>query len=197
MSWTTWLKIWNRDSASRPVEKNDSVMVAESLMSELDFQIHEAEELKFHKEQEARRQKTGVDYSWLVTTPPKTFKIPPGMRLELEQMASRVRPSECSTVLTSFRDALLQEPEVFEIPHIMRACIQHVLSRQPVPSETWVDWVGRRTQSLSNIRLRSSPKVLPVQEEMELQRKPQDKCPSSQSMPDFRCASAQGGNLDV
>ena len=55
-----------------PPQKNEAVMVAESLLCEVDFQIKEVENRKREDEKQLRRQKSGVDYSWLVSVQPKS-----------------------------------------------------------------------------------------------------------------------------
>lgn len=54
-----------------PPAKNEAVMVAESLLCEMDFQMRELEEVRRQEEKERRKQKCGVDYSWLVSAQPR------------------------------------------------------------------------------------------------------------------------------
>lgn len=135
-------------------------MVADSLMLELDFHIKEMEQLNRDREQELRRKETGVDYSWLVCTPAKCYEIPQLERLELEELCYQVKPSECSTVIGQFRDSLLNEPKVNEMPRLLKACIHQVIDRRP-KEESITEWVTKRTVSLTNIKIRPQTKIMP------------------------------------
>ena len=74
-------------------------MVTDTLMLELSWQRKEAERLQRERDSEYRRLKTGVDYSWLVSTPRTGFDISPGERLGLEDLCSKVPPAHCGAVI--------------------------------------------------------------------------------------------------
>ncbi|XP_060593479.1 protein RD3-like [Ruditapes philippinarum] len=160
-SWKTLLKPWGGGDTQRPPEKDEQMMLSDSLMLELEFHIRESERVNREREQEQRRQETGVDYSWLITTPVKSYEIPQLVRLELEEMCYQIKPSECGKVITQFRDSLLNEPSVTDMPRIMKACIQQVLDQRP-KEETLTQWVTKRTVSLTNIKLRPQSKITPT-----------------------------------
>ena len=61
MSLTSWIK--HSLATENPPQKNENVMIAESLLHELDFHIREKEEEIRQREMEEKRQKTGVDYT--------------------------------------------------------------------------------------------------------------------------------------
>ncbi|KAL4226987.1 retina development in camera-type eye [Mactra antiquata] len=152
-------KPWSGDN-QKPPEKDERITIADTLMSELDYHIKEAEQLKRDHEQELRRKETGVDYSWLVCAPVKCYEIPQFERLELEEMCYQVKPSECSTVIGQFRDALLNEPKANEMPRILKACIRQVIDHRP-KDESITEWVVKRTVSLTNMKIRPPSKVQP------------------------------------
>ena len=160
-SWKTLLKPWGGGDTQKPPEKDEQMMLTDSLMLELEFHIREAEKLNRDKEQELRRQQTGVDYSWLVTTPVKCYEIPQLVRLELEELCYQIKPSECGKVISLFRDSLLNEPNVTDMPRIMKSCIQQILDQRP-KEETLTQWVAKRTVSLTNIKIRPQSKISPT-----------------------------------
>ncbi|XP_045166851.2 protein RD3-like [Mercenaria mercenaria] len=160
-SWKSLLKPWASGDTQKPPERDEQMMLTDSLMLELEFHIREMERMNRDREQELHRQKTGVDYSWLVTAPVKSYEIPQFLRLELEELCYQIKPQECGKVITLFRDSLLNEPTVKEMPHIMKACIKQVLDQRP-KEETLTEWVTKRTISLTNIKLRPQSKITPT-----------------------------------
>ena len=169
MSVPQWLKGWVSDGTNRPQEKNDALVVQESLLMELDFQIREAERRLKEEEEELKRQKSGVDYSWLVNQPPKVYEMPQLERLELEEVCAKVKPNESGQVIMMFRGSLSREPPPHEIPRILRAIIIQILEGRP-KEETMTEWVVKRTASLATLRIRPQSKVTPLgPEEFELE----------------------------
>lgn len=155
--WKTWV---STDAQKLP-ERDEKMLVCDAIMGEVDYYIKESEQIQREKEQEERRRKTGVDYSWLVSTAPKTYEIPQLERLELEELCCQVKAIETSKILSLFRDTLLNEPKPYEIPRIMRACITQILQQRP-KEESISEWVTRRTGSLVSVKIRPSHKVTPV-----------------------------------
>lgn len=156
---SVWKSLVSNDQ-SKPPSKNEKSMVADSLMSELDYNIKELEKVRIDKEQEETRKKTGVDYSWLITTPPKGYTIPQLQRLELEELFYQVKPEECGSILALFRDSLLNEPQSSELPSIFRACVQQILQQRP-KEQSLTEWVTQRTMSLTSLKGRHSAQVVP------------------------------------
>ena len=70
-----------------------------------------------------------ADYSWLALSSPsherRVYEIPEMKRIELEQLCSRLHPSDCGTVILSFRRAVDdQQPTSAElIPAILRSVV--------------------------------------------------------------------------
>ena len=162
MPLTGWLKSWVTESY-HPPGKDENTMIAESLMMELDYQMKEIERVVLEREQEEKRKTSGVDYSWLVNAQHKPYEIPQLERLELEELFMKLKPSECGRIITSFRDSLLREPEVHELPRILRAIVIQTLESRP-KEESMSEWVTRRTVSLT--RLRPS-KISPINDDSD------------------------------
>lgn len=190
----TLRNLWRRSMGSgevyKPPEKDEHMVACDTLMSELDFHIRELDNFRQEQEQEERRLKTGVDYSWLIESHPKTYEIPPMERLELEELCYKVTGSECSRIISHFRDAVSQNARVEDLPYIMRSCVRKVLDERPL-QESLAEWVSRRTQSIANfsvLRLKSSSKVMPSceAEDIEMQHHDmQERKSRAMSMPNF------------
>lgn len=162
---SVWKTLVSNDQRKPPI-RNAKTVVADSIMSELDYSIKEIEKVKLQREQEESRKKTGVDYSWLMTTQPKGYEIPQLERLELEELFYQVKPEECGKILTLFRDSLLNDPEPYELPSIMKACTRQILQQRP-KEPSLSEWVTQRTMSLSNLKGRHIAKVNPSDDDPE------------------------------
>lgn len=154
--------IWKSfiSESQRPPEKDTKVVVVDTIIHELEYHIKELERIVHDKEIDDRRRNTGVDYSWLISTAPKGFEIPQLQRLELEELCYKIKPEECSRILSLFRDSLFNDPLPSHLPRIMRSCIIQVIEQRP-KEETLTEWVSKRTLSLT--RIRPNPKVSPSQ----------------------------------
>lgn len=161
--WKPW---HGGDSSSKPPEKDEHMMVIESLILELECQCKELEKIYRDRELEEKRKQTLVDYSWLISSPKKYYEIPQLERLELEELCYHVKPSECGKIITAFRDSLLNEPKLSDLPRIMKACIRQALDQRP-KDESLTEWVSKKTASLTNIKLRPQTKIVPFAADME------------------------------
>lgn len=94
MSWFGWSEPQYRSARREPAE-----VVTDTLMLELSWQMKEAERLQRERDNEYRRLRTGVDYSWLVSAPRVSYDISHGERLALEDLCSKVHPSYCGAVI--------------------------------------------------------------------------------------------------
>ncbi|CAH1783089.1 unnamed protein product [Owenia fusiformis] len=169
----TWIKNWAPEPSNQQhvPEKSESTAVMESLLMEMDFQIKEKDRDKREAEVEEKRKISGgVDYSWLITQPPKGYQLPQLEHLELEELCSKVKPAECGQVITTFRNMIENVREPNEVPKVLRACVLQVLERRP-KEETMSEWVTKRATSLTSLRLRPSTRVAPVRcdEDIEMQ----------------------------
>ena len=89
-----WLKSWV-STTDQPVTigmKTEGVIVAESLLMELDIHMKEAEAEKREADEMIRRRNNPgmADYSWLISTPIKFYEMPQLERLELENLCIKV-----------------------------------------------------------------------------------------------------------
>lgn len=157
-----WLKSW---IASQPSQKSDKIMVCESLLMELDFQMQETEAAIRERELEERRQRNGgVDYSWLVSDHPKPYEMPQLERLELEELCMKVKPEECGRVISSFRESIAcQERPVSEIPRVLKAVIHPIIEGRP-KEETMPEWMMRSLTNLTKIR--PSRSIVPITDDI-------------------------------
>ena len=89
----TWIKSWVSVDQPTPGMKRENMIVAESLLMELDLQMKEVEEEKREAEERVRRMNNpgAADYSWLMSTAPKSYEMPQLERLELENICMKVR----------------------------------------------------------------------------------------------------------
>lgn len=93
-SWFGWSEPYYRSPRRDPAD-----VVTDTLMLELSWQLKEAERMQRERDKEYKRIQTGVDYSWLVTTPRTTYDIRAGERLNLEDLCCKVHPSYCGDVI--------------------------------------------------------------------------------------------------
>lgn len=89
---------WNEPYQWSP-QRDPADVVTDTLMMEFSWQLKEAERLQRERESEYRRLKTGVDYSWLASTPRSSFSISTGERLGLEDLCSKMPPPCCGLVI--------------------------------------------------------------------------------------------------
>lgn len=94
MSWFSWNEPYNRSPRREPSE-----VVVDTLMLELSWQMKEAERLQRERDNEYRRLKSGVDYSWLMSAPRTSYDISQGEKLGLEDLCSKVPPTYCGPAI--------------------------------------------------------------------------------------------------
>ncbi|KAH3880899.1 protein RD3-like [Dreissena polymorpha] len=167
-------KPWAGGESVKPPEKDEHMMIKDSILLELEYHIREQEQLLRARRHQEQRRETGVDYSWLVTTPVRQYEMSHLERLELEDLCYKLQPSECGKVIAQLRDAMLNEPVISDIPKILKACIKQVIEHRP-KEETLSGWVVKRTASLASFKLRTPTKVTPCDTD-------QDDCESNYSI---------------
>ncbi|XP_071775221.1 protein RD3 [Centroberyx gerrardi] len=159
-SWFSWNEPYYRSPRRDPAD-----VVTDTLMVEFSWQLKEAERQQRERENEYRRLKTGVDYSWLVTTPRTSFNISTSERLGLEDLCSKVPPSCCGLVILKFREAMeANEPEVQEVSGLFRSVLLEALDRLKEEEEAQRltrQWNNRRAMSVSLMNFRSRVKINP------------------------------------
>uniref|UniRef100_A0A671MVY6 Protein RD3-like n=1 Tax=Sinocyclocheilus anshuiensis TaxID=1608454 RepID=A0A671MVY6_9TELE len=160
MSWFSWNEPYYRSPRREPTE-----VVTDTLMLELSWQMKEAERLQRERDNEYRRLKSGVDYSWLVSTPRSSFDISQGERLGLEDLCSKVPASYCGSVIQRFRQVLMEnEPELQEVSGLFRSVLLETLERVHEEQEAQRlthQWNNRCSISLSLMSFKSRVRINP------------------------------------
>nr|XP_033795367.1 protein RD3 [Geotrypetes seraphini]XP_033795368.1 protein RD3 [Geotrypetes seraphini] len=163
MSLGSWFR-WSEPHC-RLSQKNPMDMVTETLMTELSWQMKQAEKQQREKENEYRKIKTGVDYSWLVSYPKHSYEINPGDRSQLEDSCSKIPPSHCGSIILRFRKLLVEyEPEVQEIPQLFRTVLQEtteILKEEEEAKKLTRQWNTKRAVSLSLTSFKSRARIYP------------------------------------
>ncbi|XP_051952233.1 protein RD3-like [Xyrauchen texanus] len=167
MSWFSWSKPYYRSPRREPSE-----VVTDTLMLELSWQMREAERLHHERDDEYRRVKSGVDYSWLMSTPHSRYDISQGERLGLEDLCSKVPPSYCGSLIQRFRQVLLEnEPEVQEVSGLFRSAIVETLEcvqEEQEDQRLIHQWNNKRSISLSLLSFKSRVRINPFSSTLEL-----------------------------
>ncbi|KAM8947855.1 protein RD3 [Pelodytes ibericus] len=191
MALLSWFR-WN-ESQLRLSQRNPTDMVVDTLMMELNWQIKQAEKLQREKENEYRKIKTGVDYSWLVSYPKHGYEVSLVERLELEEMCSKIHPSYCGPVILRFRQLIGEyEPDVQEVPRLFRSVLQEAAEKMKEEEETKKiarQWHTKRAMSLSLMTFKSRARIYPftsdiktISEDVEKETEPTRRV---WSMPEF------------
>ncbi|KAM9704692.1 protein RD3 [Menidia menidia] len=156
-SWFGWNEPYYRSPRRDPAD-----VVTDTLMLEFSWQLKEAERQHKERESEYRRLKTGVDYSWLASTPRSSFSISTAERLALEELCSKVPPSCCGLVILKFRDVVqANEPEVQEVSGLFRSVLLEALDQLKEEQEAQRlarQWNNKRAMSMN---FRSRIKINP------------------------------------
>uniref|UniRef100_A0A3Q0S3V5 Retinal degeneration 3, GUCY2D regulator n=1 Tax=Amphilophus citrinellus TaxID=61819 RepID=A0A3Q0S3V5_AMPCI len=159
-SWFSWNEPYYRTPRRDPAD-----VVTDTLMLEFSWQLKEAERQQRERENEYRRLKTGVDYSWLASTPRSTYDISTGERLCLEDLCAKVPPSCCGLVVLKFREAIqANEPEVHEVSSLFRSVLMEALDHLKEEQEAERlarQWNSKRAMSVSLMNFRSRIKINP------------------------------------
>ncbi|KAL2082525.1 hypothetical protein ACEWY4_022343 [Coilia grayii] len=157
---------WGGEPQYRSPRREPSEVVTDTLMLELSWQLKEAERMQRERDSEYRRLKTGVDYSWLVSTPRNNFDISAGERIGLEELCARVPPAQCGNVILRFREVLEEnEPEVQEVSGLFRSVLLESLERMREEEEAQrlsQQWNSRqRAVSMSLLSFHSRVRINP------------------------------------
>ncbi|KAM9355662.1 protein RD3 isoform 1-T2 [Pholidichthys leucotaenia] len=215
-SWFSWNEPYYRAPRRDPAE-----VVTDTLMLEFNWQLKDCERQQRERENEYRRMKTGVDYSWLASTPRSTYNITTGERLGLEDLCAKVPPSCCGLVILKFREAMqANEPEVHEVSGLFRSVLLEALEQLKEEQEAQKlahQWSNKRALSASLMNFRSRIKINPfgstvgltstmaegtglsdlktVSEDVERGMKPEERVQRVWSMPDFRYKGSSSSKI--
>ncbi|XP_054617649.1 protein RD3 [Dunckerocampus dactyliophorus] len=159
-SWFGWSEPYHRSPRRDP-----SDVVTDTLMVEFSWQLKEAERQQRERENEYRRMKTGVDYSWLASTPRSSYSLSTGEKLGLEDLCSKVPPSCCGLVILKFRDAIrASEPEVQEVSGLFRSVLLQAVDQMKEEQQAQRlarQWNNKRAMSTSLVNFRSRIRINP------------------------------------
>ncbi|XP_028295242.1 protein RD3 [Gouania willdenowi] len=160
-SWLNWNEPYSRSPRRDPAD-----VVSDTLMLEFSWQLKETERQQRERESEYQRVKTGVDYSWLASTPRTSYSISTGERLGLEELCSKVPPSCCGLVILKFRESMqANEPEVSEVSGLFRSVLLEALDHLKEQQESQRlsrQWNNKRAMSsMSLMNFRSRIKIKP------------------------------------
>ncbi|XP_015283117.1 PREDICTED: protein RD3 [Gekko japonicus] len=169
MSLGSWFR-WNEPSR-RMSQRSPTEMVIETLMMELGWQIKEAEKQQRDRENEYRKIKTGVDYSWLISYQKHNYDISPGERLQLEDLCSKIHPSYCGPVIIRFRQLIAEyEPEAPEVSRLFRSALHDVLERMKEEEEAKKlasQWNTKHKTSLSLTTFKTRSRISPFSSDIK------------------------------
>lgn len=152
-------------------QRSPTEMVIETLMMELGWQIKEAEKQQRDRENEYRKIKTGVDYSWLINYQKHNYDISPGERLQLEDLCSKIHPSYCGPVVIRFRQLIAEyEPEAPEVSRLFRSALHDVLEKMKEEEEAKRlarQWNTKHKTSLSLTTFKSRSRISPFSSDIK------------------------------
>ncbi|XP_006888022.1 PREDICTED: protein RD3 [Elephantulus edwardii] len=196
MSLIPWLR-WN-ETPPRLSSQSPAEMVLDTLMMELAGQMREAERQQWERNNAGKKIRTGVDYSWLASTPRSTYDLSPGERLQLEDVCAKIHPSYCGPAILRFRQLMAeQEPEVQQVARLFRSVLQEVLERMKEEEEAHKltrQWSLRPRGNLALASFKTRARISPfasdirtISEDVERDTPPP---PRAWSMPEFRAPQA-------
>ncbi|XP_040266000.1 protein RD3-like [Bufo bufo] len=156
---------WNDPdgSAVKLAPRGSAELVTETLMIELGSHLKRAEKQQRERLIEYRRVKNGVDYTWLASFPRQGYEISPDDQLELRDICSKIKPSQCGPVILRFRRLMLEfEPEGAEIPRVFRSVLQDFVTQDEEERKTQDGRWGKRRRAKSLATFTFKPSRLRV-----------------------------------
>ena len=87
-----------------PGRRSSEELVTNTLMLELGAIVKRTERIRLERVSEGRRRRSSAssaaNYSWLATAPaPAPYELTPGDLLELQELCSKVLPSQCGPLI--------------------------------------------------------------------------------------------------
>lgn len=159
-----WWLSWGDQGPERSHGRAPEEVVCDTLMMELDWQCKEAERAQRDRESEFQRLRSGVDYTWLKTTPKSTYSLSTGERLGLEELCCQVPSSYCGLVIVRLREAVqAEEPEVQEVSGLFRSVLLRTLDqvREDQDAQRLAQQWSSHKRSVSLINFRSRLRINP------------------------------------
>ncbi|XP_078389128.1 protein RD3-like [Cetorhinus maximus] len=148
-------------------------LVTHTLTLELSSQLKRAEKMHRERLAEWKRAKQGVDYSWLVAQPRRGYQVSPQEQLELEELCSKIKPSQCGPFILRFRRLVRGfESEAPEIPRVFRLALLDFIEQEEEEEARQIlrrQAEGKRRNSLSILTWRCRLKFNPFPREDRMQ----------------------------
>ncbi|XP_075426182.1 protein RD3-like [Ascaphus truei] len=160
---------WNdtEGSVMKPAPRSSTELVTETLMLELASHLKRSQRQQRERLIECKRFKSGVDYTWLASTPQQSFELNPEDQLELMNTCSKISPSQCGPIILRFRRLMLElEPESAEIPRLFRSVLHDFLAQEEEQFRKQRDtrWEKRRrAKSLAAFSFKQCLRINPFQ----------------------------------
>eukprot|EP00111_Clytia_hemisphaerica_P021304 TCONS_00062720-protein len=108
----------------RQTEYVNKKIISETLLQELEFQITENENYAKDLEKQKNNASGRPDYTWLMDKP-KTYRLPPLTRLELEEMSKYLHVDDVSLIIQEFRDAIDYDVAVDKLANYLKFIMNH------------------------------------------------------------------------
>ncbi|XP_048884360.1 RD3 domain-containing protein [Brienomyrus brachyistius] len=158
--WSAVLSVAPKVSGQRSTEE----LVTNTLMLELGALVKRAERIRQERAMQVRRRSSAVDYTWLADSSPKlAFEISPREVLELQNLCTKIPPSQCGPIILKFRKLVAEfEPDVHEVPSLFRSLLRDCLDEEEERDLSGAEmqarasrWSTQRSRSLSFVSFRS------------------------------------------
>ncbi|CAL8301894.1 unnamed protein product [Arctogadus glacialis] len=155
-----------------PGRRSSEELVTNTLMLELGAIVKRTERIRLERASEGRRRRSSAsstaNYSWLATAPaPPPYELTPGDLLELQELCSKVLPSQCGPLIVRFRRLVSQmEPEVQEVARlfrtVLRDCVEEQAGEDTSDAHAPIFEKQHRSKSLSFVHFRSRFRTGPL-----------------------------------
>ncbi|KAK2872784.1 hypothetical protein Q8A67_022681 [Cirrhinus molitorella] len=160
-----WSSVFSKEPQV-PGQRSPEELVTNMLMLELGYLLKRTERLRQERATENRRRSSSVDYSWLAAPPQKSaYEIPAGEILELQDLCTKVSPSQCGPLILRLRKVMTEvEPEVTEVSRLFRSVLCNFLDEVEEGEDRERELKARanRSKSMSVINLRSHLHITPL-----------------------------------
>ncbi|XP_051776087.1 protein RD3-like [Erpetoichthys calabaricus] len=124
-----WMK-WPRSETDQPEQKLSEVPT-KTLMREILWQVEERERMVREMERDQRIPYSGTDYCWSHSYESLKGLIPTSEQRQLEHLCSQIQPKYIATVLTRFREALVDSDILpWELVYEFKQVLKEFISKK-------------------------------------------------------------------
>ena len=156
-------KLLNRKNAYMYSPQPDKqTLVQDRILSELETTLKFFEKKTFEVHKEKLRQKSKVDYTWLMSIPYKQYKMLPLERMEIETLAYQIKPEDVGPIVRRFNEQIIQGTTITHIPTLMMQTLRKMLGEYEI--ERYATELSRTSIMR---RIRSESRVYPELFEMK------------------------------